>query len=275
VGATLAPVTAEGVIDLDALADVLTDEVTLVSVMLAGNEVGVIQPVPEIASLVRELAPRAVVHTDAVQAVGWLDVSALCASADLISVSAHKFGGPPGVGALVIRRDTPFTPVFHGGSQERDRRPGTQNLPGAAAMGVALASATAERSVQVARVAALRDRLVDGLLDHLDGVRETGASREPEGGDRRHLLPGIGHLCFAGIDHQELLVLMDAAGVCTSAGSACASGALEPSHVLLAMGLTPTEARGAVRFSLGHTTTPAEVDYALDVIPDLVRRLRS
>ncbi|HEX2064612.1 MAG TPA: aminotransferase class V-fold PLP-dependent enzyme, partial [Acidimicrobiales bacterium] len=265
-GGKEAPVTPEGVVDLDALATLLDDSVCAVSVMLANNEVGTVQPLYEVLQLVRQLAPGAVVHTDAVQAFPWLDVASLAAGADLVAVSAHKFGGPKGVGALVVRTGTRIEPVVHGGGQERGRRSGTHNVAGIVGMAAAMAAAVAQRDATVARVGALRDRLADQLLAAVPGTTETSP--------RPGRVAGSCHLQFDGIESEALLVLLDDAGVCASAGSACASGATEPSHVLAAMGVAPADARSAVRFSLGVTTTDDDVDLAVKVVADAVGRLR-
>jgi cysteine desulfurase len=263
----LAPVGADGVVDLDRLADLLDPTVSVVSVMLANNEVGTIEPLAAVAELVRERAPQAVLHTDAVQAFSWLDVAADAAVADLVAVSAHKFGGPKGVGALVVRQDVAVRPIIHGGGQERDRRSGTHNVAGIVAMAAAMRATVDEREATVARVRALRDRLADGLLATVPDCTETG--------DRATKIAGNCHLSFEGIESETLLVLLDAAGVYASAGSACASGAVDPSHVLAAMGMPPARAIGALRLSLGTGTTEADVDLALDAIPKAVERLRA
>jgi cysteine desulfurase len=264
---TIVPVGADGIIDLDALAAALTPDTAVVSVMLANNEVGTIQPLADIARLVRRKAKRAVLHTDAVQAFPWLDLAGVAAPADLIAVSAHKFGGPQGVGVLAVRADVKLDPIIHGGGQERDRRSGTHNVAGIAGMAAAMLATVAERDATSARIGALRDRLADGLLAAVEGTTETGA--------RANKIPGNCHLCFEGIESEALLLLLDDAGVCASAGSACASGAMEASHVLTAMGIPKDRALGSLRLSLGVTTTADEVDLALKVIPDAVARLRA
>jgi cysteine desulfurase len=271
VGGTTVPVHGSAVIDLDALADALHPGVGLVSVMLVNNEVGTIQSLSEVAALVRARAPQALLHTDAVAAVGWLDVATLAAVADLASVSAHKFGGPKGVGALVVRDGARLAPVLHGGAQERGRRPGTHDVAGVVAMAAALRVATDARAATVTRVGGLRDRLADGLTASIDGVVESTAPREAGAAK----VASSCHLRVAGVDQEELLMLLDDEGVCASAGAACASGAIEPSHVLLAMGLHPAEAKSAVRFSLGYTTTDDEIDHVLTVMPKVVERLRA
>ncbi len=267
-GGTTVPVHPSGVIDLDALADRLDAGVELVSVMLVNNEVGAVQPLAEVAALVRARAPRARLHTDAVAAVGWTDVAAMAAVAHLVSVSAHKFGGPKGVGALVVRGGSPLDPVLHGGAQERGRRPGTHDVAGIVGMAAALRVATETRADTVRRVGTRRDRLATGLLSSIEDVRETVG----RGADK---VASSCHLVVGGVDQEELLVLLDDEGVGASAGAACASGAIEPSHVLLAMGLRPAEARSAVRFSLGYATTDDEIDHVLAVMPKVVERLRS
>ncbi|HLY82859.1 MAG TPA: cysteine desulfurase family protein [Acidimicrobiales bacterium] len=262
----IVPVGADGVIDLDALAAVLDADVSVVSVMLVNNEVGTIQPLADVARLVRRHARRAVLHTDAVQAFSWLDVPSRAAAADLIAVSAHKFGGPQGVGALAVRGDLPLAPVIHGGGQERDRRSGTHNVAGIVGMAAAMQAAVAGREETAARVRLLRDRLADELLATVPGTTETG--------DRASKIPGNCHLCFDGVESESLLLLLDDAGVYASAGSACASGAMEPSHVLTAMGVPTSKALGSLRLSLGPTTTDADIDLALKAVPDAVARLR-
>jgi cysteine desulfurase len=265
VGGRLVAVDGGGRIDLDALAGALTDDVTVVSVMLANNEVGTVQPLVSVAELVRARSPRAIVHTDAVQAFAWLDIAADAAAADCISVSAHKFGGPKGVGALVVR-DVELEPLILGGGQERDRRSGTHNVAGIVAMAAAMRATVAERAEVVARVSRQRDRLVDGLQAELDGVHETVP--------RPLKVAGSAHVCIEGVESEALLFLLDRAGLCASAASACASGAMEPSHVLTAMGVPKEWSLGALRLSLGFATTDADIDEALAVIPAAVRQLR-
>jgi cysteine desulfurase len=263
----LAPVDGAGVVRLDRLAELLDPSVSVVSVMLANNEVGTIEPLAEVVALVRELAPAAVVHTDAVQAFPWVDVASLAATADLVAVSAHKFGGPKGVGALVVRQGVTVRPIIHGGGQERDRRSGTHNVAGVVAMAAAMRATVDGREAEVARTRVMRDRLADGLVAVVPGCVETG--------DRATKVAGNCHVSFAGVESEELLVLLDAAGVYASAGSACASGAVDPSHVLAAMGLPRERAIGSLRLSLGPRTTDADVDLALAAIPPAVERLHA
>jgi cysteine desulfurase len=267
-----------GRLDLDHLAATLDDAaakaaagqsagpITLVSVMLANNETGVVQPIGELVELVRAKAPEALIHTDAVQALCWLDVADLAADVDLVSISAHKFGGPKGVGALVVRDRAELIPLLKGGGQERGRRGGTHNVAGIAAMAVAAAETVAERPTQVPRVAALRDRLADGLLASVTGSVETGR--------RADKTANICHLCFDGVESEALLFLMEKDDIMASAASSCSSGAMEPSHVLAAMGFDRSLAFGSLRLSLGYTSTEADVDAALASIPPAVTRLR-
>lgn len=264
-GRTVA-VHADGRVDLDALADALDNDIALVSVMLANNEVGAIQPLAEVVDVVREKAPRAVLHTDAVQACSWVDVAQDAAGVDLVAVSAHKFGGPQGVGALVVREGTEVEPLLRGGGQERERRSGTQNVAGIVGMAAALADTVAGRPATVARVTGLRDRLADGLLTAVPGCVESGT--------RASRVAGSCPLRFEGIESEVLLVLLDRAGLCASAASSCASGATEPSHVLAAMGVERSDAAGSLRLSLGWCSTDADVDAALEIIPDVVATLR-
>jgi len=265
-GRTIA-VDSRGVVDLDALAASLDESVRLVSVMLVNNETGVRQPLGAVVSLVHELAPMALVHTDAVQAFAWVDLAEAAADADLVSVSAHKFGGPKGVGVLVARDRVPgLRPILHGGPQERERRAGTQNLPGIVAMAAAAKATARDREGANARVSELAVRLVEGIVGSVDGVHEAVGR-----GDR---IDAICNLGVEGVESEELLVVLDELGVCASAGSACASGAIEPSHVLLAMGMTPEEAKRHLRLSLGHATTAADIEAVLLAFPKAVERLR-
>ena len=241
------------------------DQVRVVSVMAANNEVGTIQPLAAISTLVRRLAPAAVLHTDAVQAAAWLDLAAITPLVDMMSLSAHKFGGPKGVGVLWSRSDQRFEPLLLGGGQERDRRSGTHNVAGIVAFAEALRLTVAERESTNVRVTMLRNRLVDGLLAMSPCVVET-VSRDVK-------LPGAAHMMFEGLENESLLFLLDQEGICASAASACASGAMEPSHVLAAMGVQRELAHGAIRFSLGRTTTDADIDRLLSVMPAILDRL--
>ncbi|MBN2624254.1 MAG: cysteine desulfurase [Acidimicrobiales bacterium] len=267
VGGSTVPVDARGVIDLEALEARLTADTTLVSVMVANNEVGTVQPVGAVAEVVHRRAPTASVHADAVQATSWLPLPDLLAGIDLVSVSSHKVGGPQGVGALVVRGGTPIRALALGGGQERELRSGTHDVAGIVGFAAALRATLAAQDRTAARVRALRDRLADGLLDAVPGAVETGPGRDER-------LPGALHVCLPGVESEALLFLLDEAGVCASAASACASGAQQASHVLAAMGVPADRARGALRLTVGWSTTDAEVDHALAAVPAAVARLQ-
>jgi cysteine desulfurase len=265
-GGTVVGVDSAGHVDLDQLAAALTPDVALVSVMAVNNEIGTITDIAAVSHLVRSRAPQALLHTDAVQAASWLDLRGIAPHVDLMSLSAHKFGGPKGVGVLTVREGVSLEPLMLGGGQERERRSGTHNVAGIVALAAALAETDAQRDDSNARIAALRDRLVDGLLARVDDAVET----VPR--DRK--VPGSAHMCFDAIESESLLYLLDEAEVCASAASACASGAMEPSHVLAAMGVQRARAEGALRMTLGYTTTEADVDRAVEVVADSVTQLR-
>lgn len=265
-GGTVVAVDRTGRVDLDALVEAVDPTVAVVSVMAVNNEVGTITDLAAIAPIVREAAPNARIHTDAVQAASWLDLRSVWPHVDLLSLSAHKFGGPKGVGVLAIRAGVAIEPLIVGGGQERERRSGTHNVAGIVATAVALTDTDAERDAEGVRVAALRDRLVDGLVAGAGDIRET----VPRG-DK---IAGSAHVLIGGVESEALLYLLDEASVCASAASACASGAMEPSHVLAAMGISRVEAAGAVRLTLGRTTTDADVARAVDVLTGAVSTLR-
>ncbi len=264
---TRVPATRAGLIDLDALAGALDSQTVLASVMLVNNEVGTIQPLDQVARLVKEYAPVARLHTDAVQAVPWIDVAIAAADADLISISAHKFGGPKGIGVLVARSGVDLEPLIEGGGQERGLRAGTVNVAGAVALASALTTTEQNRATEVAAVALLRDRLMAGLTDRIEGLIENG--------DRSVKVAGNAHVAIPGVEAEMLLLALDRIGVCAAAGSSCASGATEPSHVLAAMGMGAVAALSSIRLSLGFASTAADVDAALVRIPAAVEQLRS
>ena len=265
-GGRVVAVDRSGRVDLDALAHALDPDVALVSVMAVNNEVGSITDLAAVSALVRDRCPDAVLHTDAVQAACWSDLRAISALVDLMSLSAHKFGGPKGVGVLTVAPTVAIHPIIRGGGQERERRSGTHNVAGIVALAEALAITDADRDTEVPRLAALRDRLVDTLLAELDGVIETVP--------RSDKVAGSAHVCIERIESEALLYLLDRAQVCASAASACASGAMEPSHVLAAMGVEPRWSSGALRMTLGATSTDADVDRAAEAVIDAVRTLR-
>ena len=243
--------------------------VALVSVMWANNEVGTVQPVAQIAALAHEFGIP--VHSDAVQAAGQVEVDFAGSGLDLMSVSGHKVGGPQGVGALLARRDATLVPLTHGGGQERQVRSGTLDVPAIRGFAVAIRHATANREAEAKRLVALRDNLIGGAQESGFGFQVTG-DWEPGDGIRR--LPGNAHLLVPGCDGDSLLYLLDAAGIECSTGSACQAGVPQPSHVLLAMGMPEQQARGALRLTLGHTSTAADVDAFLATLPAAVERAR-
>jgi cysteine desulfurase len=265
----LLPVDELGRVRLDALAASLArdpDSVALVSVMWANNEVGTVQPVAEVVRLAH--AHGIPVHTDAVQAVGVLPVDFAAGGVDLMTLTAHKLGGPLGVGALVARRELALTPLLHGGGQERDVRSGTLDAPALVGFATALEIATARRDELVARISALREDLVRRVRAVVPAARLNG---DPVC-DVEHRLPGNAHLSFPGCEGDSLLMLLDAQGIAASTGSACSAGVPQPSHVLLAMGRSDEQARSSLRFSLGHTSTPADVDALVAAIGPAVER---
>lgn len=264
VGGTTVPVDGAGRVRLDDLAGALDGDVAVVSVMAVNNEVGTITDLGPVADVVRDRAPGALLHTDAVQAACWLDLRDVWRHVDLLSLSAHKFGGPKGVGVLAVRDGAAIDPLIVGGGQERDRRSGTHNVAGIVALAEALAATDAERATENPRIAALRDRLVAGLSGA--GARETVTPADK--------VAGSAHVLLEGIESESLLYLLDEAGVCASAASACASGAMDPSHVLAAMGVERAWAAGALRLTLGRTTTAVDVDAAVKAISAAVGTLR-
>jgi cysteine desulfurase len=264
---TWLPVDADGAVATCALREALADhdDVALVTIMWANNEVGTIMPIAELAAIASEFDVP--MHSDAIQVVGQLPVDFAASGLSAMSVAAHKFGGPTGIGALLLRRDTACVPLLHGGGQERDVRSGTPDVAAAVAMAAAAKMAIDGLDDNRARISALRDKLIDGVLSSIDDVDLNGAE-----GDAR--LPGNTHFTFRGCEGDALLMLLDAKGIECSTGSACTAGVAQPSHVLIAMGADLANARGSLRFSLGHTSTAADVEAALAVLPSAVNRAR-
>ncbi len=261
---TLLPVESDGTLHPTAFAQALRPDTLLASVMYVNNEIGSVQRVSDLARIARQ---RGVLfHCDAIQAPSWLPIDVSELGVDMLSLSAHKFGGPKGVGVLYVREGVALMALVHGGGQESGRRAGTENVAGAAGLAAALELAAEERAQKSPRVAALRDRLEEGIRSAVHGVRVNAAA-----GPRS---PNIANLSFAGVDSETLLVALDLAGVAVSAGSACTSGVLEPSHVLGALGLDAEWTRGVIRFSLGSGTTPEEVERTISLLPGLIGRLR-
>lgn len=262
---TTLPVTPDGVVDLEA-ARASLDGVDLVSVMTANNEVGTVQPIEQLADLAREASPEVVLHTDAVAAAPWLDLAVAARGADLVSICAHKLGGPVGVGALCFRRDVALAPLVVGGGQERGRRAGTPDVAAAVGLAAALRCVTQERSRAAAATSRRRDRLAEELRSVIPGLEVTA-----QGAPR---LPGTCHVTIEGVASEELLFLCDAEGLCASAASSCSSGAMQRSHVLAAMGVPPSRAEGALRLTIGHDTTDDDVDRAIAIVARAVAQLR-
>ncbi|MGI8426655.1 MAG: cysteine desulfurase family protein [Actinomycetota bacterium] len=255
-----------GLVDVDHLASLITPETILVSVMLVNNEVGTIQPLREISALVRAKS-RALVHTDAVQALGKIPVDVVDLQVDLAAFSAHKLGGPKGTGALFVRRKTPLEAVIHGGGQERDLRSGTPNVAGIVGLAAAAKIAAKEVEEESERLAKLRDRLQADLTASVAGI-QVNAADAPR-------ISGTLNVCVNGVEGESLLLMLDRAGIWASSGSACQSGSLDPSHVLKAMGIPKQVALGSLRLSLGRGSTDDDVDQAMAQLPPIVERLRS
>ncbi len=261
---TCLPVYANGICRVEDVEAAITDETCLVTVMYANNEIGTIQPIGEIGALCRKKG--VLFHTDAVQAVGHIPVDVQKDQIDLLSLSGHKLHAPKGVGALYCRKGIRLPNLIEGGAQESGRRAGTENVPGIVGLGVAITDAVAAMDENAKKLRLLRDKLLDGALK-ITHSRVTG--------DRTHRLPGHCSLCFEGVEGESLLLLLDAKGVCGSSGSACTSGSLDPSHVLLAIGLPHEVAHGSLRLTLSDDTTPEDIDYILSVLSPIIDRLRA
>jgi cysteine desulfurase len=266
---TYLPVDSEGFVDLDALRAALDERTILVSVMYANNEAGTIEPIAEVARIVKERDPHIAVHTDAVQAAGSLSLDVDALGVDLLSIAAHKIYGPKGVGALFVRNRTPFLPQTVGGSQERNRRAGTENVAGAVGLATALQLAHDELPERNAHLIALRDRLLDELPRRVPGTIITGAA------DRERRLPNSASFAFENVEGEAVLLQLDLLGIAASSGSACTTASLEPSHVLVAMGVPERYQRGSLRLTLGKGNTMDDVDYLLDVLPPAVEKIRA
>jgi cysteine desulfurase len=262
---SILPVDASGIVAPASLAAVISRETAIVSVMHANNEIGTVQPIADLAAIAHEHG--ALVHTDAVQSAGKIPVDVKALGVDLLSVSAHKFNGPKGAGALWIRRGTRLVPTMTGGKHERNRRGGTENVPGIAGMGVAARLAREKLGVDAPRLAALRDRLERGILERVAGTVVNGAPTPR--------VPNTTNISVDGVEAESLLIALDLEGFAVSTGSACSSGTLEPSHVLRAMGFPPHRTQNSIRFSLGLGNDEAQVDALLDKLPQVVAKLRT
>ena len=268
---TYLPVDKEGKVNISDVENAITDKTILVSIMAANNEIGTVQPIAEITNMVKDSASSMgtsiLVHTDAVQAMGQIPVNVKDWPVDMLSMSAHKFYGPRGVGALYIKRGTPFEPLLMGGGQERQRRSGTENVPAIVGMELALSLAIMEQEEQGKKLSRFRDEIIEGLSKNIEGILING--------HRKDRLPNNVSVSFLGVEGEPILLGLDFSGICASSGSACSSASLEPSHVLLAIGRTADQAQGTLRITLGRDNTQEDVDYLLEVLPKLVERLRS
>ncbi|MCL2143316.1 MAG: cysteine desulfurase NifS [Methanomassiliicoccaceae archaeon] len=251
-----------GRISLDGLRKAIRDDTILITIMTANNEIGTIMPVPEIGTVAKE--NNILFHTDAVQAVGHVRVDVNEMNADMVSFSGHKFGAAKGVGALYVKRGLRLPPLIYGGGQERGRRSGTENVAGIVSMGAALEDITAR--LPLTNVMRLRDRLIDGVLKNIPRTRLTG--------DPVNRLPGIASFVFEAVEGESMLLMLDQYGICASSGSACSSGSLDPSHVLLAIGLAHEEAHGSLRFSLSEDNTDGDIDLVIEKLPGIIEKLR-
>ena len=267
---TYVPVNADGLVDPEAVAAAVTEKTVVVSVMYANNEIGSVQPIQEIARLVRaraeEMGRTILIHTDAVQAAGYLNLSVKSLGVDMLSLSAHKFHGPKGVGVLYVKRGTPFVPLLMGGGQERERRSGTENIAGIVGTATALRLAEEERVATGAHCRALRDRIIAAIPELVPGTMLNGHATKR--------LDNNVNVCFPGLEAEPVLLGLDLKGIFASSGSACSTASLEPSHVLTAIGRSADIARSSLRITVGRETTDDDVDYFLDTLPSVVRRLR-
>ena len=260
---TLLDIPADGVVTAEQVKAAIRPDTCLVTIMFANNEIGVVMPIAEIGKVCREAG--VLFHTDAVQAVGHLPIDVQAMNIDMLSLSAHKFHGPKGVGALYVRRNIPLTNVIHGGAQERGKRAGTENIPGICGAAAALEEICGKMEENTAKLTAMRDKLIEGLSKIPHSILN---------GDAQRRLPNNVNMCFEGIEGESLLLLLDAKGICASSGSACTSGSLDPSHVLLALGRPHEIAHGSLRLSLSDYNTMEEIDYMLQEIPGVIARLR-
>ena len=267
---TYLAVDSDGMVQPESVYNAINERTTLVTIMYGNNEIGTINPISEISKAIKkraeELSRTIVFHTDAVQAAGYLSLNVTELGVDLLSLSGHKFHGPKGTGVLYIKRGTPYLPLIHGGGQERERRSGTENIPGIIGLSLALETADVTREETGQRCSALRDKIIASVLERIPGSRLNGHATQR--------LPNNANFSFTGVEGEPILLGLDMAGIAASSGSACSSGSLEPSHVLLALGQSAEVARGSLRLTLGRENKEKEIDYLLGVLVDLVQRLR-
>ncbi len=262
---TYVDVDKDGFVNPDDVKNAIREDTILITIMLANNEIGTIQPIKEISVIAKE--KKIPLHTDAVQAVGHIPVDVKDLGCDMLSLSAHKFGGPKGTGVLYVRRGLAYKPLIQGGAQERNKRSGTENIPGIVGVAEALSLACSELSAENEKLTRLRDRLIDGILNTIPYSRLNGG--------RENRLPGNVNVSIEYIEGESLILMLDFNGICASSGSACTTGSLDPSHVLLALGLPHEVAHGSLRLSLGRDNNDADVDYILEKLPTIVERLRA
>ena len=267
---TYLPVDSDGMVQPESVYNAINERTTLVTIMYGNNEIGTINPISDISKAIKEragdLSRTIVFHTDAVQAAGYLSLNVLELGVDLLSLSGHKFHGPKGTGVLYIKRGTPYLPLIHGGGQERERRSGTENIPGIIGLSLALETANSNRGETGRSCSALRDKIIASVLEQIPGSHLNGHASQR--------LPNNANFSFTGVEGEPILLGLDMAGIAASSGSACSSGSLEPSHVLLALGQSAEIARGSLRLTLGRENTEEEIEYLLEVLIDLVQRLR-
>ncbi|PIV46878.1 cysteine desulfurase NifS [bacterium (Candidatus Gribaldobacteria) CG02_land_8_20_14_3_00_41_15] len=263
---TYLPVSRDGLVKVEDIEKAIRPNTVLVSIMYANNEIGVIQPIVEIGKVIKATDQKIIFHTDAVQAANYLDCDVQKLGVDLLTLSGHKIYGPKGVGALYVKKGVALEPMMFGGHQEQGLRPSTENVAAIAGLGAAIATISNRKS-QIANIKKLRDKLLDGILKNIPKTSLNGSA------DNR--LPNNVNISFSGVEGESILMALDQKGVCVSTGSACASGSLQPSHVLMALGLSHQQAHGSIRFSLGKYTTKEEIDYVLKVLPDIIKRLRA
>ena len=261
---TLLDIPENGVVTAQQVKDAIREDTCLVTIMFANNEIGTVMPIAEIGAVCREAG--VLFHTDAVQAVGHLPIDVKAMNIDMLSLSAHKFHGPKGVGALFVRKNIPLTNIIHGGAQERGKRAGTENIPGICGAAAALEEICANMEANTAKLIPMRDKLIEGLTKIPHTVLN---------GDAKLRLPNNVNVCFEGVEGESLLLLLDAKGISASSGSACTSGSLDPSHVLLALGRPHEVAHGSLRLSLSDYNTPEEIDYILEAVPGIIEYLRN
>lgn len=262
---TYLPVDSDGLVNPEDVRSAITDQTILVTIMAANNEIGTLQPISEIARITKEKGVT--FHTDAVQALGSVPLNVQDWGVDMLSIAGHKIYGPKGIGALYVKKGIKINPLIRGGAQERNRRAGTENTPAIIGFAKSVELAVGNLKERTEKIKILREKLIDGLFDGIDGIRLNG--------HRENRLPNNVNICIRGVEGESILLLLDMQGICVSSGSACTSGSLEPSHVLLSLGIPQEVAHGSIRFSLGKDTTEQEIETVLEALPPIIERLRA